>query len=68
MAEETEFKVVVVDADPGKGQLWELKTIAIDENAFIILLITDHDSDGAAQRQVVNSSSSYIGLIGSRAK
>ena len=68
MAEAAGFKVVVVDAYPGKGEVSELKTNAIDENTFIVLLTTDHVSDEAALRQVVNSSTRYIGMIGSRAK
>ncbi len=68
MAEAAGFKVVVVDADPGKSEGSELKTILIDENTFIVLLTTDHVSDEAVLRQVVNSSTRYIGMIGSRAK
>lgn len=68
MSEAAGFEVVVVDAEPGRADVPGLNSVNLTPNSFIILITTDHVSDEAALRQVINSPVRYIGMIGSRHK
>ncbi len=62
------FDVSVVDVEPGRADLPELRSIQLTADSFVVLITTDHISDEAALRQVIHSPVRYIGMIGSRHK
>ena len=64
----TGFDVLVVDAEPGLASVPGLESIHLTTDSFIVLITTDHVSDEAALRQVIDSPVRYIGMIGSRRK
>lgn len=68
MAETAGFTVTVVDAEPGRANVPGLDSVKITQDSYIVLITTDHISDEAALRQVVQSPACYIGMIGSRHK
>jgi xanthine dehydrogenase accessory factor len=68
MGEAAGFEVLVVDVEVGRATLRELDVITITPDSYVVLITTDHISDEAALRRVINSPTSYIGMIGSRAK
>lgn len=68
IGEASDFDVIVVDAEPGRADVPGLESIRLTANSFIVLITTDHVSDEAALRQVINSPVRYIGMIGSRHK
>ena len=68
MAEVAGFETVVVDVQTGRGTVPELQRIALTPDTYVVLITTDHVSDEAALRQVIDSPVPYIGMIGSRAK
>ncbi len=68
MGEAAGFDVLVVDVEPGRATVPGLDTIQLTEDAYIVLITTDHVSDEAALRQVITSPARYIGMIGSRYK
>ncbi len=68
MAEAAGFETVVVDVQAGRGTVPELHEITLTTDTYVVLITTDHVSDEAALRQVIDSPVPYIGMIGSRAK
>lgn len=68
MSETAGFDVIVVDAEPGRADVPGLNSVNLTTDSFIVLITTDHVSDEAALRQVINSPVRYIGMIGSRHK
>jgi len=68
MGEAAGFDVIVVDVVPGRATVPELEALALTEEAYVVLMTTDHVSDEAALRYALASPASYIGMIGSRAK
>jgi xanthine dehydrogenase accessory factor len=68
MAETAGFDVIVVDVEPGRADVPGLHSVNLTADSFIVLITTDHVSDEAALRQVINSPVRYIGMIGSRHK
>jgi xanthine dehydrogenase accessory factor len=68
MAEAAGFETVVVDMQTGRGAVPELQDIELTPDTYVVLITTDHVSDEAAMRQVIESPVPYIGMIGSRAK
>lgn len=62
------FDVVVVDAEPGRANVPGMDTVHLTADSFIVLITTDHISDEAALRQVIDSPVRYVGMIGSRHK
>ena len=68
MGESAGFDVVVVDAEPCRASVPGLDTVHLTADSFIVLITTDHVSDEAALRQVIDSPVHYIGMIGSRHK
>ncbi len=68
MGEAAGFEVTVVDVEPGRASVPALDTVCLSADSFIVLITTDHVSDEAALRQVINSPVRYIGMIGSRHK
>lgn len=68
MAEVAGFDVIVVDAEPGRADVPALDPIHLTADSFVVLITTDHVSDEAALRQVIDSPVHYIGMIGSRHK
>ncbi len=68
MGEAAGFDVVVVDVAPGRAAVPELESLALTEEAYVVLMTTDHVSDEAALRHALTTPASYIGMIGSRAK
>jgi len=68
MAEAAGFETVVVDVQTGRGTVPELQEIELTTDTYVVLITTDHISDEAAMRQVMDSPVPYIGMIGSRAK
>jgi len=68
MGEAAGFEVVVVDVVPGRASVPELETVVLTEDAYVVLITTDHVSDEAALRHTLTTPASYIGMIGSRAK
>jgi xanthine dehydrogenase accessory factor len=68
MGEVVGFEVIVVDVEPGRATVPGLEAVALTEDAYVVLITTDHVSDEAALRQVIASPARYIGMIGSRAK
>ena len=68
MGEAAGFEVVVVDVEPGRASVPALDSVRLSMDSFIVLITTDHVSDEAALRQVINSPVRYIGMIGSRHK
>lgn len=68
MGEATGFDVTVVDVEPGRMDVPGLQAVNLTTDSFIVLITTDHASDEAALRQVIDSPVCYIGMIGSRHK
>jgi xanthine dehydrogenase accessory factor len=68
MGEAAGFNVIVVDVEPGLATIPGLAAIALTEDSYVVLITTDHISDGAALRQVIASPVRYISMIGSRHK
>ena len=68
MGEAAGFDVVVVDAEAGRANVPGLDSVHLTADSFIVLITTDHVSDEAALRQVIDSPVRYIGMIGSRHK
>ncbi|NUQ83201.1 MAG: XdhC family protein [Anaerolineales bacterium] len=68
MGEAAGFDVLVVDAEAGRANVPGLDSVHLTADSFIVLITTDHVSDEAALRQVINSPVRYIGMIGSRHK
>ena len=68
MGEAAGFEVIAIDVEPGRADVSALDAVALNKDAYIVLITTDHVSDEAALRQVVTSPVRYIGMIGSRAK
>jgi len=68
MADAAGFETVVVDVQTGRGTVPELQEIELTTDTYVVLITTDHVSDEAAMRQVIDSPVPYIGMIGSRAK
>jgi xanthine dehydrogenase accessory factor len=68
LSETVGFDVTVVDVEPGRADIPELSGVPLTADSFIVLITTDHVSDEAALRQVLNSPVRYIGMIGSRHK
>ena len=68
MAELAGFDVILVDVVPGRADIPELEAVHFTTDSFIVLITSDHVSDEAALRQVINSPARYIGMIGSRCK
>lgn len=62
------FEVTVVDAEPGRSNVPGLDSVPLTRDSYIVLITTDHVSDEAALRQVIDSPVRYIGMIGSRHK
>jgi xanthine dehydrogenase accessory factor len=68
MGEAAGFDVTVVDAEPGRADVPGLHSVNLTADSFVVLITTDHISDEAALRQVIESPVRYIGMIGSRHK
>lgn len=68
MGEAAGFEMVVVDVEPGIASVPALDAVKLDEHSFIVLITTDHVSDEAALRKVIETPVGYIGMIGSLAK
>lgn len=68
MAETAGFDAVVVDVQIGRGTVPELQAVELTPDTYVVLITTDHITDEAALRQVIESPVPYIGMIGSRAK
>lgn len=68
MGEAAGFDVTVVDVEPGRMDVPGLQALELTTDSFIVLITTDHVSDEAALRQVIDSPVRYIGMIGSRHK
>jgi xanthine dehydrogenase accessory factor len=68
MGEAAGFDVLVVDAEAGRANVPGLDSVHLTADSFIVLITTDHVSDEAALRQVIDSPVRYIGMIGSRHK
>lgn len=68
MAEAAGFEAVVVDVQAGRGTVPELQASELTADTYVVLITTDHVTDEAAMRQVIDSPVPYIGMIGSRAK
>ena len=68
MGETAGFDVLVVDAEPGRASILGMDTVHLTADSFIVLITTDHISDEAALRQVIESPVRYIGMIGSQHK
>jgi xanthine dehydrogenase accessory factor len=68
MGEAAGFEVLVVDVEAGRATVPELDAITITQDSYIVVITTDHISDEAALRRVIDSPTRYIGMIGSRAK
>ena len=68
MGEMAGYDVIVVDTEPGRTSVPGMDTIRLTADSFIVLITTDHISDEAALRQVIESPVRYIGMIGSRHK
>ena len=58
----------VVDVKPGCADIPELKAVHLIADSYIILIMTDHISDEATLRQVIESPVHYIGMIDSHHK
>ncbi len=68
MGEVAGFDVMIVDVEAGRATVPELETVPLSEDSYVVLITTDHVSDEAALRQVIQSPVRYIGMIGSRHK
>lgn len=68
MAEAAGFEVVIVDVDPGVASVPAMDAVELDEHSYVVLITTDHVSDEAALRKVIETPVGYIGMIGSLAK
>lgn len=68
LSETAGFDVIVVDVEPGRADIPELHSVHLTADSSIVLITTDHVSDEAALRQVINSPVRYVGMIGSRHK
>lgn len=68
MGEVAGFDVTVVDMQPGCADVSALESAQLTADSFIVLITTDHISDEAALRRVINSPARYLGMIGSRHK
>ena len=68
MGEAAGFEVIVVDVEAGRATMPELESVTLAEEAFFVLITTDHVSDEAALRYALTTPTRYIGMIGSRAK
>jgi xanthine dehydrogenase accessory factor len=68
MGEAAGFEVLVVDVEAGRATVPELDATTITQDSYIVVITTDHISDEAALRHVINSPTRYIGMIGSRTK
>ena len=68
MGEAAGFNVIVVDVEPGLATVPGFDTITLNQDAYVVLMTTDHVSDEAALRRAITSPARYIGMIGSRAK
>jgi xanthine dehydrogenase accessory factor len=62
------FDSILVDVEQGRADIPELDAIILTPDSFVVLITTDHVSDEAALRQVIDSPVRYIGMIGSRHK
>ena len=68
MAEAAGFEVTVVDVEAGRATVPELSAVDATSDTYVVLVTTDHVSDEAALRQLIDSPAPYIGMIGSQAK
>lgn len=68
MGEAAGFEVTIVDVEPGRADVSALDAIPLDQDSCVVLISTDHVTDEAALRTALQTSTSYIGMIGSRAK
>ena len=68
MGETAGFEVVVVDVEASRATVPELESVTLAEEAFFVLITTDHVSDEAALRYALTTPARFIGMIGSRAK
>jgi xanthine dehydrogenase accessory factor len=68
MGEAAGFEVNVVDVEAGRATVPELDAVTPGEDSYVVLITTDHISDEAALRKVIDTPVRYIGMIGSRAK
>jgi xanthine dehydrogenase accessory factor len=68
LSETAGFDVTVIDVEPGLADFPQLEQVCLTANSFVVLITTDHTSDEAALRQIINSPVRYIGMIGSRHK
>jgi len=68
MAEAAGFAVTIVDVEPGRAEVPELDAVTFTADTSVVLLTTDHVSDAAALRKVIDTPAQYIGMIGSSTK
>jgi len=68
MGEAAGFDVIVVDVKPGTANVSGLESAQLSTDSSVVLITTDHISDEAALRWVIDSPVRYIGMIGSRHK
>ena len=62
------FEVAVVDVIPERYTTADLSAVTFTPDTYVVLITTDYAADEAALRQVLQTPSGYIGMIGSRAK
>lgn len=68
MGEAAGYEVIVVDVEPGRADVPELDEVSLNADTYAVLITTDHVSDEAAIRKLMDTPVHYIGMIGSRAK
>lgn len=68
MGEVAGFNVITVDVQPGRADIPSLEQLDFLQEAYVVLITTDHISDEAALRYVITTPAEYIGMIGSLAK
>ena len=60
--------MTIVDVEPGRAEVPELDAVTFTADTSVVLLTTDHVSDAAALRKVIDTPAQYIGMIGSSTK
>jgi xanthine dehydrogenase accessory factor len=68
MAEAAGFEVKIVDVEPGRADVPRLDSVHLTPDSYVVLITTDHASDEAALRKVIDTPARYVGMIGSHSK
>jgi xanthine dehydrogenase accessory factor len=68
MGEIAGFEIVMVDVEPGRGDVLGMEAVPFTTDSYVVLITTDHVSDEAGLRIALRSPARYIGMIGSRVK